>query len=183
MSYYRPVRKETSLTEIKSLCVEDANGCHIWQLSLNRGYAQWRLNGKTVKLLRVVTALAHGLPETHQHALHSCDIKACLNPDHLRWGTNLENIQDKVNRNRSTTGEKSASAKLTWDSVNQIRNSYGDGITLRKLAETHGVVFTVIQRVINNSIWKDDSYVPPVVSRGLKPKIIRKARNENNSLD
>lgn len=28
------------------------------------------------------------------HGLHSCDTPACWNPDHLRWGTHLDNIQD-----------------------------------------------------------------------------------------
>lgn len=172
MSYYRPIRKSTSLDEIKSLCIEDANGCHVWQLSLNKGYAQWRLNGKTVKLLRVVTELAYGLPESNKHALHSCDNRACLNPQHLRWGTNLENIQDRVNRNRSTTGEKSRTAKLTWDQVAVIRATYQSGVTLRELAKQYSMSHTVIQKIIANQIWVNKDYQPPIISRGAKPIII-----------
>lgn len=35
-------------------------------------------------------------PAPANHGLHSCDNKLCLNPDHLRWGTHRENMQDII---------------------------------------------------------------------------------------
>lgn len=35
-------------------------------------------------------------PAPANHGLHSCDIKLCWNPDHLRWGTNADNHGDRA---------------------------------------------------------------------------------------
>jgi hypothetical protein len=54
---------------------------------------QWRGN-------RLVLTLSKGDAARNLFALHSCDNKRCLNPDHLRWGTPLENVIDMKIRGR-----------------------------------------------------------------------------------
>jgi hypothetical protein len=44
-------------------------------------------------------------PSKEHQALHSCDRGIdCVNPGHLRWGTELENRMDQVNRGRGSIG-------------------------------------------------------------------------------
>jgi len=40
------------------------------------------------------------MPEPGLWALHSCDNPGCVNPDHLRWGTELDNIKDAIARRK-----------------------------------------------------------------------------------
>jgi group I intron endonuclease len=52
-------------------------------------------------------------------------------------------------------GDKSTTAKLDWEKVNQIRNLYKtDKYTHRQLAEMYGVKKTTIYCILNNISWK-----------------------------
>lgn len=158
MTYLIPA--DITIQLLHESCIEDDNGCIVWQKSTNKGYAQVRIAGASRKLHRVVAYLAHGEPIDKTHALHSCDNRACLNPNHLRWGTNLENIQDRMERNRSTSGERSATAKLTWAQVEQIRQDYADGQTLRSLATRYGVTLGNVHSIITGNSWKVSGFIP-----------------------
>lgn len=37
-------------------------------------------------------------PAPGNHGLHSCDVPACWNPGHLRWGTVVENLMDRAGK-------------------------------------------------------------------------------------
>lgn len=63
------------------------------------GYGQFRFQ-KTMQLAhRVAWFLKYGKwPELH--LLHACDHPPCVNTEHLREGTDLDNAQDRMQRNR-----------------------------------------------------------------------------------
>lgn len=65
------------------------------------GYGLFRWEGLEVRAHRFALALTKGLPpEGKPLALHSCDRPLCCNPNHLRWGTQKENMQDASRRGR-----------------------------------------------------------------------------------
>lgn len=130
--------------------------CVLWPFSRDsRGYGQMRLDGRTQRAHRVVLALTAGEPpDDAPHALHSCDVPACFNPKHLRWGSHSENMRDMVERDRHPmigVGENHARAKLTDADVAEIRRVYVKGRRprLRELAEQFGVSISQIHRIVN----------------------------------
>ena len=90
-------------------------------------YAYVRSQGKTELAHRVAYVEAHGLTLADidgQVVRHRCDNKRCTNHDHLLLGTQADNMQDKVDRNRQAKGSSHGMAELTEDAVRFIKSNY-----------------------------------------------------------
>lgn len=76
--------------------------CWEWRGNIRKdGYGQARDEYVgTRRTHRIAFALINGPITSEQMLLHSCDNRACCNPDHLRIGTQYENIQDMISRGR-----------------------------------------------------------------------------------
>ena len=83
-----------------------ASGC--WEFQGSRhgrtGHARIHHNGRTHKGARLAYALAHEYDEFDVPAdlvvMHTCDNPPCVNPTHLRLGTQLDNIADRDAKGR-----------------------------------------------------------------------------------
>jgi hypothetical protein len=95
----------------------------------------------------------YGEIPTDRRVLHSCDVPGCVNPAHLRLGTDADNVADKVLRNRQAVGRRSPSAKLTPDQVLAIRAT-GGAMTHRALGAMYGVSKTVVGQILHGRKWK-----------------------------
>lgn len=88
------------LIEERSVKVPES-GCWIWERSsMASGYGDFRL-GKKHHLAHRASYLAFNGPiPIGMHVMHSCDVRPCVNPQHLSVGTNLDNIQDSMKKGR-----------------------------------------------------------------------------------
>ena len=75
------------------------NDCVEWKYAkTDRGYGNFKLNGKTRSVHRFVFGLYHGyLPRV---VMHTCDNPACYNIEHLKGGTHKDNTQDMIRKGR-----------------------------------------------------------------------------------
>lgn len=151
----RDVRMRTLVRLCDKLEGDDA--CWLWKGARDKdGYGVFQLDRKTTqRAIRVMFALTHErLP--NGVVRHTCDTPACARPEHLVDGTNKQNTQDMIRRGRkaSTAGVQNGSAKLTVESVQQIRDRYAaGGILQAELAREYGVDNSSISNVITGKNW------------------------------
>lgn len=132
---------------------ETKGGCWIWNGGLIKSYGAFWYDGKTIRATHYSWELCHGrkVPEGFSMC-HTCDTPMCVNPDHLFLGTNKENTQDKVEKNRQAKGEKHGLSKLTQEQVNEIR-LLPTSTTHTDIAKQYGVSRTCISGIRRGLAW------------------------------
>lgn len=155
-----------------------SNGCLEWTASLvgRSGYGGFRLRGKVVGAHRAAWILEHGEKLTPaQLILHSCDNPLCVDIEHLRVGTRLDNAADRVARNRvnSARGEVHHAARYSDEDVSRIRQMVGDGVPRKEIAAQLGCSYGYISDIVNGRCRSQPSQlsvVTPAMAASLRSK-------------
>lgn len=133
----------------------DDNQCWNWTGACNKwGYGQFGFNKKVVGAHRVSYELANGAIPEKMFILHSCDNRKCVNPAHLRTGTQTENIQEAVAKRRIKHGEDHCRALLLVEDILLIRKMYESGVTQKVLGERFDTDPTNIWKIVNRKSWR-----------------------------
>jgi len=134
--------------------VVKTDSCWNWTASVNTyGYGCFWWDKKQHQSHRISWLIAHG-KESEKLLLHSCDNARCVNPEHLREGTQADNMRDKVLRKRQAFGEKNAQSRLTNEQVLAILEKFANGASMRGLGREYGVSKTAISDIVKGKNWK-----------------------------
>jgi hypothetical protein len=129
------------------------DSCWLWTGEcVPGGYGYSWFAGKTRGTHIIAWFLAHGEWAT-QNVLHHCDYKPCTNPAHLFQGTQLDNMRDKVQKNRQAKGARIGIAKLNSKKVRNIRKLYAKGWPQHIIAEHYSVHQATISCIITGKTW------------------------------
>lgn len=155
--------------------VNKTESCWLWISTLwPSGYGRVRVHQKDSKAHRVAWILTHGaIPEEKTYpgmcVLHKCDVRACVNPEHLFLGTSADNMADKTAKGRQSKGPEHRKkvfesapkgsqhplALLTEEQVREIRVFTPRVRGYRKLlAERYGVSVHTISHVVSERGWR-----------------------------
>ena len=139
-----------------ALVTKSDSGC--WEWSGHRwsnDYGAFKINYKHYLAHRISYRLFVGPIPDGLFVLHHCDNKACVNPDHLFLGTQLDNMRDKVSKGRQQRGTEINCAKLNEKAVREIRSLYGkDGWNYYNLGERYGVRAPTVEDVVKGISWE-----------------------------
>ena len=129
------------------------DGCIVWPFTKGpNGYGKIKLSYASKDVHRYVCDLAHGPAPDKAHAAHSCGVRTCINPRHLRWASAHENMTDMACHGTLPRGSKRAGAKLNEADVMEIRSLAGV-VTQSDLAARYGVCRERINGIINRRLW------------------------------
>lgn len=149
---------------------EPNSGCWLWGGTLTaEGYG---LHGRGESAPRIAHRLSYAIhkgPIQHDAVVrHRCDVRACVNPDHLDTGTQADNMRDAVERGRTcrgdehralhpyerrARGEAQGAARLTDDAVMLMRRAYAEGMSNAAVAAVFGVNKATARRAITGESW------------------------------
>ncbi len=109
----RPIDNDEVRTYLKNrVKLDDATGCWIWSMRLDRdGYGELDRDIRafkhcgTARVHRAAYMVFNGPLPDGLHVRHSCDNRACCNPEHLSTGTAQQNADDKTKPTRRKSNE------------------------------------------------------------------------------
>lgn len=133
----------------------DPNGCWVWRgLTSTGGYGLVTIHYKMYRTHQLAYELMTGPIPPGALVLHSCDNPPCVNPAHLRLGTDKDNALDRVARGRQIQGTVHHNAKLTDDAVRDIRRLHAAGANISQLSRQFDINRHQIRDVIRRKWWK-----------------------------
>lgn len=133
--------------------------CWYWTASRTRlGYGTHGSMLGEVRAHRFAYRLFKGPIPSGMCVMHTCDVRYCVNPDHLVLGSHKENMRDMQRKGRgvlpNVSGERNPQARLTDESVKVIRELVAAGRTQISVARQFGVSPMAISRVVRKETWR-----------------------------
>lgn len=121
---------------LSKVTYEPNSGCWLWVGGWQRaGYGHMHYNGEIVAH-RVSAHLFKGGIPSGLHVLHRCDVRECVNPDHLFFGTHSDNMKDCARKGRAIKPSIRKTHCVRGHDLSLHKNAYG---SCRKCATVRAV--------------------------------------------
>jgi hypothetical protein len=139
--------------------VDKTSTCWFWEGKKDkRGYGKLALEPgvthREISAHRLSYQIHYGMFESSLFVCRQCDNPACVNPEHLFLGTNQDNVNDKVSKNRQLKGSQIHNSKLVEDDIIRIRHLwFVEKCPQSKIAEMFGIGAKAVSKIVTNKRW------------------------------
>lgn len=138
--------------------VGKADSCWEWLGNVNsNGYGHFSFKDRHLLAHRMSFEFFGGEIPDRMVVMHSCDNRLCVNPQHLRVGTQADNLQDAAQKGRmfrpDTRGERNGNTRLTKSDVDEIRQRLSVGLRQKDIAAAFGVHPDTIHNIKHGKTW------------------------------
>jgi len=129
-------------------------GCWLWEDFLLDGYGQVYYEDSRIAAHRYSFILHKGPIPDGYLVCHTCDIRCCVNPDHLFVGTSQDNMNDMKRKGRSPNNKatNNPNSKLTWYDIEKIR-LIGKSQSYKETSKLFNVTPEMISGIVRNKYW------------------------------
>lgn len=138
--------------------VVKTDSCWLWTgAKTGAGYGNFYIARRHKPAHVVSWAIEHGWPKLF--VLHKCDVRNCVNPDHLFLGTAADNTRDMISKGRfvlshHAKGSLSHNAKISEEDVRRIREAHAEGAQQNSLANRYGISPASVRDIISRRTWR-----------------------------
>lgn len=140
---------------IRYVRFNETTHCWEWTGATSNGYAQFQMFDQRMIASRISWALFVEDVPPDLDVLHVCDNPKCVNPDHLFLGTQQDNADDMVRKERQARGSRHGMSLLNEESVKAIRSKFKPRVcTMRMLAREYKVSLATISDIIRWKTWR-----------------------------
>lgn len=149
-----PQGKEIILEKQENGCIKCISHC-----TDKDGYVRIRYNKKHDRLYRVLYQQKYGEIPKGLVLRHLCNNAWCCNIEHLKVGTQKENMQDMIKCGRSLLGKPNLRARGTKSpfnklTENQVKEIYLSNLGCKKLSKLYNVSRSNIRNIKKKLQWK-----------------------------
>lgn len=159
-------------TRLNRKILKTQDGCWVFTGSKDRYGYGWFMGAGEKKAHRASYAIHVAAVPEGMSVLHRCDVRDCVNPEHLFIGTNADNTRDCIQKGRGkfgargvrngmnthpekrSPGSKNGSAMLTEAAVLEIRVRRARGESCASLGIAFGVGPAAIGHISRRETWK-----------------------------
>lgn len=141
---------------------EPNSGCWLWTGALKNKYGSFRMGNHSMAH-RASWKIHRGNIPSGMDVCHKCDVRICVNPDHLFIGTRSDNMKDCVSKKRHVSfrhdyvprhGESVHCAKITSEMARDIRDLRKSGMLQREIGEKFGITQAAVSYLLMGKSWK-----------------------------
>lgn len=149
-----PDTSPTRADEFSAFIAIETDNCTLWPyVATPLHYGLVRYEGRTHRAHALSCSLSHGPRPAGHDAAHSCGVRACINPRHLRWATRMENMADTIQHGTRMYGEKNPNAQLTDAQVVELRRLADEGLTTVELGIRFRVPTESARQIVRGDRW------------------------------
>lgn len=133
--------------------------CWNWTGTASAGrYGAIKVGGKRGKDLKAhrIQMIWQGGDIDGRVVRHTCDNGLCVNPRHLRIGTQLDNVQDMMakGRNRQPAGSDNGKARLGVVAIVAIKEALASGMRCADVARSFGLPHLTVYNIASGKTYK-----------------------------
>ena len=128
--------------------VKKTETCWLWTgYNTRKGYGRMEIKGKCEFVHRISYLIHRETIPKGKQINHTCDVRNCVNPEHLYAGTQKENIRDMLDRGRHHK------VILTYLDIKEILELDKKGISKKNIANQYKTKENTISHLIRGVSW------------------------------
>lgn len=113
--------------------------------------------GKGWYMHRYVYTIYNGEIPDNMVVMHTCDNTRCINPEHLKLGTQLDNVKDMDDKGRrkykAHHGADNPSSKHSKEKCWNIKKDLDNGISAKEVIKKYNVSGSLVSNIKTGKHW------------------------------